>query len=155
MKKPKKTATKKAKRADWQRVAAEAQRDHVILNDRYNILQNDYAKAVETRDAALRDVRAAEARSEALQNRIEQLRGEINTLRFELHTTSLDLARTEGHNEAMRHQIDQAAPKVMVRPPVFVSPLEASEGRVSGDRARVDFDTGRIMTDRKPHWTQR
>lgn len=84
------------------------------------------------------------------------LRASIDDLKRIIAGLEKNCAENLGTIRALNRQIDQAAPKVMVTPPRYLSPQEAaqfhSSGRVGG---QVDLDAleRELNTKPKRHWT--
>jgi phage shock protein A len=150
----------KAKRASRKPTAL----DHAkcMWNNTQALLDQAEAKiATMTADAnkAAERIASLLLNGDARQRTIDSQRSSIAKLKAIVAGLEKDVARGEGTITALANQIDQAADKVMVQPPVMMSPQEARRLRGQPDR---HYDGGafdgltRMATDtaaQPKHWS--
>lgn len=76
----------------------------------------------------------------------------ISDLKLIIAGNERDIAERDGALRELRRQIDQAAPKVMVKPAVFVSPGEAHRAEYRADASLLRNMEAEMMSPKK-HWT--
>lgn len=118
----------------------------------YKALADQYGSKVTELEAEVRKVTAqSDERSKRSIERLEEcmrLRETINDLKLIIANLEIRNAEQRGTIMAIERQIDQAVPKVMVKPPMMLSPREAEQFH-----SPVLYAHRGVVDTEAKHWT--
>lgn len=152
--------SKKAKKTDRSHKRAKSIITALSLErDNFRGLYNEASEKVVELQTEVRKVSTqSDENGQRSRQRLDEImsqRGNIDKLKVLVADLERAVAERDGTVRELRRQIDQAAPKVMVKPAVWVSPQEAGNPPlIASARDLATFERASIgETTPKKHWT--